>query len=61
MAAVAQRAINGEFARPRSKDFQDLANHDRTMRARRRLAGGGHLGDVARIALRRVLFVLLRK
>ena len=61
MAAVAQRAINGEFACLRSKDFHDLANHDRPMRAGRSLAAGDHLGDVAGITLRRVLFILLRK
>src|SRR5438552_12144576 len=61
MAAVAERAINGEFACLRSKDFHDLANHDRPMRAGRSLAAGDHLGDVAGITLRRVLFILLRK
>src|SRR5438128_2690325 len=61
MAAVTKRAINGEFARLRSKDFHDLANHDWTMRARGRFAAGDHLGDVAGITLRCVLFVLFRK
>ena len=61
MTAVADRAIHGEFACLRSKDFHDLANHDRTMRPRRRLAAGDDLGDVAGITFRRVLFILLRK
>ena len=61
MAAVAERAINGEFACLRSKDFHDLANHDRPMRAGGSLAAGDHLGDVAGITLRRVLFILFRK
>src|SRR5881227_441169 len=61
MAAVAQRAINGEFACLRSKDFHDLANHDRPMRAGGSFAAGDHFGDVAGITLRRVLFILLRK
>ena len=61
MAAVAERAINGEFACLRSKDFYDLANHDRPMRAGWSLAAGDHLGDLAGITLGRVLFVLLRK
>ena len=61
MAAVAERAINGEFACLRSKDFYELANHDRPMHAGGSLAAGDHLGDVPGITLRRVLFVLLRK
>ena len=61
MAAIAERAIHGEFARLRSKNFHDLANHDRPMRAGRRLAAGDDLGDVAGITLRRMLFVLFRK
>src|SRR5438552_3790584 len=61
MTAVADRAIHSEFACLRSKDFHDLANHDRTMRARGRLAAGDDLGDVAGITFRRVLFILLRR
>ncbi len=61
MTAVAERAINGEFACLRSKDFHDLANHDRPMRAGGSLAAGDHLGDVAGITLRRVLFILFGK
>ena len=61
MAAVAERAINGQFAWLRSKDFYDLANHDRPMHAGGSLAAGDHLGDVTGITLRRVLFILLRK
>ena len=36
-------------------------NHDRPMRAGGSLAAGDHLGDVAGITLRRVLFILFRK
>ena len=61
MTAVAERAINGEFACLRRKNFYDLANHDRPMHAGGSLAAGDHLGDVADITLRRVLFILLRK
>src|SRR5436190_10812295 len=61
MAAVAERAIHGDFACSRSENFHDLANHDRTMRARGRLAAGDDLGDVAGITFRRVLFILLGK
>ena len=61
MAAVAERAINGEFACLRSKDFHDLADHDRTMRAGGSLAACDHFGNIAGIALRCVLFILLKK
>ena len=61
MTAVAERAVNGEFACLRSKDFQDFANHDRPMRAGGSLAAGDHLCDVSGITVRRVLFILLRK
>ena len=61
MAAITDRAIHSEFARTRSKDFHHLANHDRAMRACRRLAAGDDLGDVGGITLRIMLFVLLRK
>ena len=61
MAAVAERAINGEFTCLRSKDLYSLAKHDRPMRAGGSLASVDHFGDVIGIALRRMLFILLRK
>ena len=61
MAAVAQRAINGEFASLRSQDFHDFVNHDRPVHAGGRLAAGDHLRDVAGITLRRVFLILFRK
>src|SRR6266446_1415926 len=61
MAAVAERAINGELACPRGKEFHDLLKHDRPVRAGLRLAPGDHLGDVVCITLRRVFLILFRK
>src|SRR5262249_30259661 len=61
MTAIPERAVDDEFARLGSKNFEDLANHDRTMRACRRLSSGNHLSRGAGIELRRELFVLLRK
>src|SRR5437588_6480193 len=61
MAAVAERAIHGEFARLGSKDFHHLANHDWPMRAGGSLAAGDHLRDLAGITLQRMLFILLRE
>ena len=54
MAAVAERAINGEFTCLRSKDLYSLAKHDRPMRAGGSLASVDHFGDVIGIALRRM-------
>jgi hypothetical protein len=39
----------------------DFGNHDGTMHARRSLAAGDNPGDIVGIALRRMLFVLLRE
>ena len=61
MAAVAEGAINGEFAWLHSEDFHDLPEHNRPMCAGGRLSTGDHLRDVAGITLRRVLFILFRK
>jgi len=61
MTAIPERAVDDEFARLGSKNFEDLTNHDRTMGARRRLSSGNDLGRGAGIELRRELFVLLRK
>src|SRR3954470_19706899 len=61
MAAVAERTIHREFACPRSKNFNDLTNHDWPMRAGGSLAAGDHPGDIVGITFRRVLFILLRK
>jgi hypothetical protein len=61
MAAIAQRAINAEFAWLRSKDLHDLADHDRPVRAGRRLAAGDHFGNVFGISLRRMLLVFFRE
>src|SRR5688572_1474719 len=61
MATVAERAIHGKFARPRRENVHDFGNHDGTMHTRRGFAGGNNPGDIVGIALRRMLFVLLRK
>ena len=59
VSAVAQRAVDGDFARLGRKDFQDLGHHDGPVRAGRRFAGRHDFGDRLPIALRIVLFVLL--
>src|SRR5437016_13266193 len=61
MAAVAERAIHGEFARLGSKYFHHLAIHDLPMRAGGSLAACDHLRDLAGITLKRMLFILLRE
>src|SRR5687767_6442475 len=59
MTAIPKRAIDGEFAWLRGKDFQNLANHDRPVRAGGRFSGGDDLGDIVDITLRCVLFILV--
>ena len=55
-AAAAERAVHGDFARRRLKAVQDLGHHDRTVRARRRLAGGE---DLSLSGVRPVQFFLI--
>ena len=59
VSAVAERAVDCDFAGLGRKDFQDLRHHDRPVRAGGRLAGGDDFGDGFRITLRIVLLVLL--
>src|SRR5688500_13709193 len=59
MPATAKRAINGNLTGPRSKAAEHLIDHDRSMRPRRRPAGGENLLYVRRVALRVQLFVLV--
>src|SRR5579883_134826 len=61
MAAIAERAVNGEFAWLRIKHLHDFADHHRPVHARRRFTALDHLIDVGRIALRVVLFVFFGK
>ena len=58
VTSIPERAIDREIAGLRSEDFQNLANHDGTMRSGRRFACGDHFRDIFRIAVRRVLLVL---
>src|SRR5438445_5999386 len=59
VAAVAERAIHRQFARPVCKDPQDFRDHDRPMRASGGFARGEHLGHRLGVARRIVLFVFL--
>src|SRR5262249_48760518 len=61
MTAVTERAIHSEFTGTRSQNLQNLANHDRPMHPRRRLARGNHLLDVIGITLRRMLLIVFGK
>ena len=59
MTAVAERAIHDDLAGLRREHFEDLAHHDRAMRARGRLAAGEDLGHVLGVTRGIVLLVFL--
>src|SRR5437763_12780263 len=59
MAAVSERAINGQFPRLRSKHFQNFCHHHRAMRAGWGFARGEDFGNRFGVALGLVLFVFL--
>jgi hypothetical protein len=61
MSSISERAIHREVAGLRSENFQNLANHNGTMRSGRRFAGVDHFRDVCGIAIRRMLLVLFGK
>ena len=52
VAAVAQGAIHGHFARLRMQHLENLRDHDGPVRAGRRLAGGEHFRDRFGVTLR---------
>ena len=61
MSAITQRAIDRAVSRLRREHLHDLADHDRAMRSRRRLAAGQHLGHIVCEACGIVFLVLLRE
>ena len=59
MAAVAERGVNGGFARLRGKDFEDFAQADGAMRASGGFAAGDDFLDVGGVALGLVFLVFV--
>ena len=57
MAAVAERAIGGEIARSGRKDLENFCDHDWSVRADGRFAGGDDFGDCLGIAAEFFVFV----
>src|SRR5437762_1983876 len=61
MSAVAERAIHRDLTGLRVEHFENLRDHDRPVRPRRRLAGREHLRNGFGVASRVALFILLLK
>src|SRR5688572_5105369 len=59
MPATAQRAVNRKLPGRRAKAAEDLVDHDRPMRPRRRPAGCENLLHIRRVALRVQFLVLV--
>ena len=59
MTAAAERAVHRDVASAGAKTGQDLGHHDRSMRARRRLAGREHLLHLVSVPGGVAFFVLL--
>lgn len=57
--AKPKRAIGHDISRLRRKDFENLANHNRSVRPRRSFAGFEHLGDSIAITFRIMLLIFL--
>ena len=59
VAAVAERAIHGDFAGLGREHCQNFRDHDRPVRARGRFAGREDFGDGVGVTLRIALLVFL--